>query len=46
MNIRITKNVHDGIKLKAIEEGVSYETLVAIIIHKYVTGRLMEKRHE
>ena len=43
MNIRITKNDLDGIKLKAIEEGIPYQTLVASIIHKYVTGRLIEK---
>jgi len=44
MNIRITKNDLDGIKLKAVEEGIPYQTLVASILHKYVTGRLMEKR--
>jgi len=45
MNIRITKNDLDGIKLKAVEEGIPYQTLVASIIHKYVTGKLTEKRH-
>jgi len=44
MNIRITKNDLDGIKIKAVEEGIPYQTLVASIIHKYVTGKLMEKR--
>ena len=44
MNIRITKNDLDRIKLKAVEEGLPYQTLVASIIHKYVTGRLAEKR--
>jgi len=44
MNIRITKNDFDGIKLKAIEEGIPYQTLIASIIHKYVTLRFMEKR--
>ena len=39
MNIRITKNDLDGIKLRAIEEGIPYQTLVTSIIHKYVTGR-------
>jgi len=43
MNIRITKNDLDGIKLKAVEEGMPYQTLVASIIHKYVTGKLYEK---
>ena len=44
MNIRITKNDLDGIKLKAEEEGLPYQTLVASIIHKYVTGKLIEKQ--
>ena len=43
MNIRITKNDLDGIKIKAAEEGIPYQTLVASIIHKYVTGRLTER---
>ena len=42
MNIRITKNDLDGIKQKAMEEGIPYQTLVSSIIHKYVTGRLTE----
>ena len=44
MNIRITMNDLEGIKLKAVEEGMPYQTLIASIIHKYVTGRLMEKQ--
>jgi len=44
MNIRITKSDLDGIKLKAMEEGLPYQTLVTSIIHKYVTGRLTEKQ--
>ena len=43
MNIRITKNDLDGIKLKAMGEGLPYQTLVASIIHKYVKGKLTEK---
>jgi predicted DNA binding CopG/RHH family protein len=42
MNIRLTKNDLDGIKLKAMEEGLPYQTLVSSIIHKYVTGKLKE----
>jgi len=44
MNIRITKNDFDNIKLKALEEGLPYQTLVASIIHKYLTGKLTEKQ--
>lgn len=42
MNIRIGKRDLEGIKAKALEEGIPYQTLVASIIHKYVSGKLRE----
>ena len=42
MNIRIGKRDLEGIKAKALEEGLPYQTLVASIIHKYVNGKLKE----
>jgi predicted DNA binding CopG/RHH family protein len=42
MNIRIGKKDLDGIKEKALEEGIPYQTLVASIIHKYISGKLKE----
>lgn len=42
MNIRIGKRDLEGIKAKAMEEGIPYQTLVASIIHKYVSGKLRE----
>ena len=44
MNIRINKDDLEGIKAKAAEEGLPYQTLVTSIIHKYVSGKLIEKR--
>ena len=41
MNIRISKMDLGRIKAKAVEEGVPYQTLVASIIHKYVSGSLL-----
>ena len=41
MNIRISKADLNRIKAKAAEEGVPYQTLVASVIHKYVSGRLL-----
>jgi len=43
MNIRIGKRDLEGIKAKAIEEGIPYQTLVASVIHKYVNGKLKEE---
>ena len=36
MNIRISKKDLGALKLKAMEEGLPYQTLVSSIIHKYV----------
>jgi predicted DNA binding CopG/RHH family protein len=40
MNIRISRADLNRIKAKAAEEGIPYQTLVASIIHKYVSGKL------
>ena len=44
MNIRISPNDLRRLKIKAIEEGMPYQTLVSSLIHKYVDGRLVEVR--
>ena len=44
MNIRISPNDLRRLKIKAIEEGMPYQTLVSSIIHKYLIGRLLEQR--
>ena len=43
MNIRISSKDLNGLKVRAMEEGIPYQTLVSSIIHKYVSGRLVEK---
>jgi predicted DNA binding CopG/RHH family protein len=43
MNIRISKKDLDELKVKAIEEGIPYQTLVSRLIHKYLSGSLVEK---
>ncbi len=43
MNIRIAKRDLEGLKTRALEEGLPYQTLVSSILHKYVTGKLREK---
>lgn len=43
INIRMSsKDVH-AIQVKALEEGIPYQTLISSILHKYVTGKLKEK---
>ena len=43
MNIRIAQRDLEGLKAKALEEGMPYQTLVSSVLHKYVTGKLIEK---
>jgi len=43
MNIRIAKRDLDALKIKAMEEGIPYQTLVSSIIHKYLSGKLVER---
>jgi predicted DNA binding CopG/RHH family protein len=44
VNIRLPKRDVTAIKVKAMEEGIPYQTMMASILHKYVTGRLVEKQ--
>jgi len=42
MNIRIAKRDLESLKARALEEGMPYQSLVSSILHKYITGRLVE----
>lgn len=42
LNIRISTKDLLGIQKKALEEGIPYQTLAASVLHKYVTGRMVE----
>jgi predicted DNA binding CopG/RHH family protein len=42
VNIRLSSGDLRDIQVKALEEGVPYQTLIASVLHKYVTGRLAE----
>lgn len=44
VNIRLSAADLLDIQAKAYEEGVPYQTLIASVLHKYVSGRLQEKR--
>lgn len=43
VNIRLSSGDLIDIQVKALEEGVPYQTLIASVLHKYVTGRLAEQ---
>jgi len=43
MNIHISPNDLRRLKIKAMEEGMPYQTLVSNIIHKYLIGQIQEQ---
>jgi predicted DNA binding CopG/RHH family protein len=45
VNIRISRKDLEAIQKRALEEGIPYQTLMASVLHKYVSGRLVEKPH-
>ncbi len=44
VNIRISRKDLEALQTRALEEGIPYQTLMASVLHKYVSGRLVEKR--
>lgn len=42
VNIRLSSIDLMDIQARALQEGVPYQTLIASVLHKYVTGRLAE----
>ncbi len=44
VNIRISQKDLESIQRKALEEGIPYQTLISSLIHKFVSGRLIDKQ--
>jgi len=44
INIRISAYDIEKIKQKSAEEGLPYQTLISSIIHKYISGRLVDEK--
>ena len=42
INIRLSSRDLEDVQTRAAEEGMPYQTLIASILHKYVSGRLIE----
>ncbi len=46
VNIRISTKVLEEIKAIAVEDGLPYQTLMSSVLHRYASGRFIEKeRH-
>ncbi len=39
ISIRLSENDLQNVKIRALEEGVPYQTLIASIVHKYASGK-------
>lgn len=44
VNLRVTERDFSLAHSRAREEGIPYQTLLSSVIHKYLAGRLTEKR--
>lgn len=42
INVRVSSTDLRAIQARALEEGMPYQTLIASVMHKYVTGRLVD----
>ncbi len=43
VNIRISSKDLAGLQKRAIMEGIPYQTLIASVLHKYVSGTLVDR---
>ena len=43
VNIRVSAPILMDLRARAAEDGLPYQTLIASVLHKYVTGRLVEQ---
>ncbi len=46
VNIRISSKDLTGLQKRAILEGIPYQTLIASVLHKYVSGTMVDKTNE
>ena len=40
INIRISQRDLEGLQVKAVKEGIPYQTLITSVLHKYVAGQI------
>ena len=44
VNVRLSTRDLSDIQARAVEEGVPYQTLISSVLHKFLTGRFVERR--
>jgi len=43
INIRISQQDLESLRLSAEQEGIPYQTLISSVLHKYLSGRLVDE---
>ncbi len=43
VNIRISSQDLEQLQARAVEEGIPYQTLMVSVLHKFISGRLVER---
>ena len=43
INLRLTQKDYYQIQIRAIEEGIPYQTLISSLVHKYLSGSLTSR---
>ena len=43
INLRLSQKDYHQIQIKAVEEGIPYQTLISSIVHKYLNGCITPK---
>ncbi|WP_291322591.1 antitoxin [Desulfonatronospira sp.] len=43
INLRLSQKDYHQIQIKALEEGIPYQTLISSIVHKYLNGSLIPR---
>jgi predicted DNA binding CopG/RHH family protein len=43
INLRLSEKDFHDIQIKALEEGIPYQTLIASLVHQYLNGTLVHK---
>jgi len=44
INLKVLESDIEQFKSKALEEGMGYQTLINSVLHKYITGQLVDKK--
>ncbi len=44
INLKVLESDIERFRAKALEEGMGYQTLINSVLHKYITGQLVDKK--